>query len=246
MEKNRWQNGCAPSIVASAWCARARDAGFDGVELWANHYLLADRSEQARLADPALGVRVFNSYLPVGHAAPEETENLVRSVQELCPGVRGVKFNLGPPPAALKTEMAAAAALADALPSSVDLWCECHGDTVIETPEAARLAFMRWEYRFGAILHPIGMPEEQMRAWFDATGGRIRHLHLQPRDANNRFIRMDRCAAAVAQAFASLRALGFAGSASIEFVEGSATGDENPERVFENAVADLAFLRREI
>ncbi len=74
--------------------------------------------------------------------------------------------------------------------------------------------------------------------------GRVRHLHLQPRDANGRFIRMDRCAKAVADAFAELRALGFSGSASVEFVEGNATPGEAVDLAFENAVADLPFLRQ--
>lgn len=55
---------------------------------------------------------------------------------------------------------------------------------------------------------------------------------------------MDRCAKAVVDAFAELRALGFSGSASVEFVEGSAAPGEEADRSFENAVADLAFLRR--
>lgn len=244
LERNRWKTGTAPSILASDWAGRVRDAGFDGLELWAGHYLRADPAEQALLSRPEAGVRVFNSYLAVGRAAPEDTASLGNAVRSFLPGIRGIKFNLGGPPATLDAEIAAASALLDAAPPSVGLWCECHGGTVTETPEAASVAFSRWGDRFGAILHPIGMPAERMRAWFEATGGRVRHLHLQPRDANGRFIRMDRCATAVADAFAELRSLGFSGSASVEFVEGNAAPGEEVDRSFENAVADLAFLRR--
>lgn len=234
----------APSIHASAWAGRARDAGFDGLEIWEGHWLRADPAEQALLSRPETGVRVFNSYLAVGRATPEETAAFGNAVRSFLPGIRGIKFNLGGPPASLDAEIAAASALLDTAPPSVGFWCECHSRTVAETPEAAGIAFSRWGDRFGAILHPIGMPAERMRAWFEATGGRVRHLHLQPRDANGRFIRMDRCAKAVADAFAELRALGFSGSASVEFVEGSATPGEEVDRAFEHAVADLAFLRQ--
>ena len=49
LEPNRWKPGRPPSIRVSEWSARAAAAGFDGWELWENHYRLAEPDEQRRL-----------------------------------------------------------------------------------------------------------------------------------------------------------------------------------------------------
>ena len=52
LEKNRWGTR-VPSLKVSDWSQRMFDAGFDGIELWENHLLLADAAErEAVLAGP--------------------------------------------------------------------------------------------------------------------------------------------------------------------------------------------------
>ena len=46
LEKNRWDSRI-PSLKISDWLRSIADAGFDGVELWENHLLLADAAEHA-------------------------------------------------------------------------------------------------------------------------------------------------------------------------------------------------------
>ena len=60
LEKNRWTTR-QPSYAVSDFLPRLRNDGFDGIELWENHFLLADAQEQRRLADSGIPL-IFNTY----------------------------------------------------------------------------------------------------------------------------------------------------------------------------------------
>ena len=84
-----------------------------------------------------------------------------------------------------------------------------------------------------------------MREWFEAAQGRVAHVHLQARGADGLFTTIRDRPREVVEAFARLQALGFAGSATVEFTSGVAAPGEDPAQVFDCACADLQFLRSE-
>jgi len=245
VEPHRWKDA-PPATLASVWIDRALAAGFDGIELWERHFLACPPGEQSLLAARAGKVRVYNSYARFDAASAVARTESMAGCARFAAGVRGVKFNLGRPPSDPGPEIAEAAQFLDALPDGVGGWCECHEGTHLEKPDAAAVAFAGWGLKSAAILHPVGMSADRMRAWFDAAQNRVAHLHLQARGPEGRFTSIRNRPAEVQAAFERLRTLGFAGSATIEFATGVATPDEDPARVFEQAVADLAFLRREV
>ena len=61
LEPNRWSPGKLPSYRVSDWLQRIDGAGFDGIELWENHFLLADATEKSALA-AAAPLAIYNSY----------------------------------------------------------------------------------------------------------------------------------------------------------------------------------------
>ena len=245
IEPHRWK-GLPPAAEASPWIERALAAGFDGIELWDRHLFDTAPAERERILALAERVCVFNSYARFDAGSASGRRAALEGIGELRAGVRGVKINLGRRGADAEAERAEAGRFLAALPDGVGLWCECHDGTVLESPEAAQPAFRAWGHRAAAIVHPVGMPRDRMRAWFEAAGGRVVHLHLQARDDDNRFTALRNRGPAGVAAFEDLRALGFDGSATLEFTTGVGGGAEDPSRTFDEAAADLAFLRDEV
>lgn len=244
VDPHRWVPPRQPAARASHWIDRAAAAGFVGVELWEFHWTKADAAERAALRSAALPIRVFNSYLSPAGAAPAAVAELAAAVTALAPGLRGVKFNLAGGAASLAGEIAAAQALAGCLPATARLYCECHPDTVAETPAGAAAAFAVWpESRFGAILHPFFGDDRTFAEWLQRLGPRVAHLHLQMRDEAFSLVRIvDRPRLAEAR----LRALldtGFRGSLSLEFTAGVGIPPEHAESIWSHACRDLECVR---
>lgn len=238
LERNRWSSR-NPSFAVSDWLPRFVADDFDGVELWENHYLAADASEQERLADSAQLLPLYNSYVGFGDDASAAREQTAAAITRLGPAA--VKYNLGSDPAECERYGRNLLDWAEQLPRACRLLCECHEGTVLARIEDA-VAFLEPldPARFGVIVHPLGDPEG-VAAWFDALGPRIQHLHLQMRSpamdptvAANRE-RMDAC-------FEVVKAHGFSGGASIEFTRGIGR-DEDIETVYANACIDRDYCR---
>jgi sugar phosphate isomerase/epimerase len=255
LEPNRWAKDKAPTLRVSEWTERARVAGFDGIELWENHYRRALGGEAERQALRSSGsVTVFNSYAACGPEGRGDRAEATTAARELGRSVKGVKFNVGKTeePARLAQELRATREWAETLPAPVRLLCECHPGTALETPDAAAKAFTgEWAdtRRFAAIVHPFSQTAESLRTWVDALGPRIAHLHVQTRMPDDRIVRLDRRAAEVREVLRVLRAGGIlpAASFTLEFTEGTRTPDGDvPEKLWENALRDLAFLREEL
>jgi sugar phosphate isomerase/epimerase len=246
LEPNRWKSRLKrqPSLKVSDWVEPARAAGFDGWELWEDHFFLAGGSERERLAGLALPVRIFNTYVRPGIDSDADLERVAEAIRFLGPAVQGIKFNLG------KTEDAppqrqedAAREWARLLPESVRLYCECHPGTMLETPEAAAMAFKNWpESRFAAIVHPMNAAENHLQSWFGALGQRIEHLHWQARNAERRVCLLADLPETFGATIRFLQEQRYAGSHSIEFVKGLGEPDESPERLFTSARRDAATL----
>jgi len=246
LEPNRWKKAekRIPSLSVPEWSGKAREAGFDGWELWEFHYHLADKAGKAALAvtDPA--VKLFNTYQLPGYNAPEFRGEVVPAVESLGESVRGIKFNLGKDDVPFAKQVDEALRWSDALPDHVRMLCECHPGTVLETPEAAARAFERWpKDRFAAILHPMRDDPEHIPGWFDALEGRIAHLHWQARGEDKKICPLGEQGELLESVTRSLKRAGFSGTQSIEFVHGLGKPWESVDRLFASAVEDLRTLR---
>jgi sugar phosphate isomerase/epimerase len=250
LEPNRWKPRPKrqPSLNVSDWAEAARTAGFEGWELWEDHYFLADGSERDRLAGMPLPVRIFNSYVLPGIDPDADLERVAEAIRFLGPTVRGMKFNLGKTEdAAPQRQIDAAREWARLLPETVRLYCECHPGTMLETPEAAAMAFKQWpESRFAAIVHPMNAAENHLQSWFGALGQRIEHLHWQARNAERRICLLADLPETFAATIRFLKEQRYAGSHTVEFVKGLGESDESVERLFASARLDAATLARAV
>lgn len=238
LEKNRWIKGQrVPSLLVSDWTLKIADAGFDGLELWQNHALLASEQEREKLRHAPVPVRIFNSY------ANCETETLAERTQasELARYFQasGMKFNFGRSPD-LHAEYVENVRLWRAqLPQDFRFLCECHGGTTMEQPLRAAETFRGMNRNdYEVIIHGFGAEDESIKHWFELHAGRITHIHahLSPKGPPDETL--------VQKRIGLLRSLGFCGSYTIEFTEGVGSADETPAQLFKNAERDLALLKK--
>jgi len=243
LEPNRWgaiSPDRAPHLHTGDWLARAEDVGFDGIELWEHHAMLAAEEEvEALLASP-LPVSVLSSY-----ASFEEPDDAARSaVAGWAARLRcaAVKYNVGNDADRAGDYAARAARMADALPTGTRLICECHAGTAAEDPTVAAkiLSEAGPPDRSQALVH-LGDEPDYVDSMFDALGDRIHHVHVN-------FLRqgapvLAEIADDVRARVERLRGKGFAGSYTIEFVNGVGSEKDRPPEMLEAAVRDLALLR---
>ncbi len=240
LEPNRWSPGRLPSYPVSEWLDRFARDGFDGLELWENHAALCPAAELARLEQARLPIAVFNSYAGLDADQGGERERSAGLANRLK--ATAVKFNLGRDRAAGARYAGNALAWAQTMPQVARMLCECHAGTIMEDPATAQAIYATWDDgRFQAIVHPCGMEEEQMLQMLRRLGPRIvTHAHValgghtpEKERAAQRRIRL-------------LQDLGFAGSFTLEFTEGTGAGNENREAMYGRALRDLEFLRKMI
>lgn len=239
MEPNRWTATQEPTFEVSQWLPRFAEAGFDGVELWENHYAKASPQEQQALREGPCPIRIYNTYMTFTQAEKARTEATVCHIEEL--GVQGVKWNLGKDPEALAEYETHFRPWLEALPSKLRVLAEVHPGTVIEKPEAAETFLNRIDDpRIELIVHGLRNLNDNALHWLERFGDRITHLHLQTwkgeglaTQPNISLRKLER-----------LRELGFKGSVCMEFVEGSATQGESPEKVWQTMVSDFGFLNQ--
>jgi len=231
LERNRWTLDKAPSFAVSEWGQRFHDAGFDGVELWENHLLLAMDEEQAAIQDMACPVVYYNTYAGFGDEDADALREAADWIRRL--GAKGCKYNLGKDPSRRETERRNLRAWVASLPEGCMPLCECHGGTMLEDPRDAARFFQEADLpRNGIIVHAMGGDEERLHPWFDLFGPAIRHLHIvlhREPDLAGRLAYFERA--------------GFAGSMTVEFTQGVAEPGENMADLFASAVDDLDTLR---
>jgi len=231
LERNRWAPGKRPSYRVSDWGERFVQAGFDGVELWENHLLLAPPEEQEVLLRLPCPVRIYNTYVAFDDAAAPDRQRAAEWIARL--GAVGVKYNLGKDPAQRAAEMRNLRAWEAELPATCQLLCECHAGTVLEEPEAARRFFDEAGLtRHGIIVHACGEELDRLRRWLGLFGAEVAHVHVQTRGETDPLPRLH-----------MLKEAGFRGSFTLEFTRGTAEPDENMEALFAEALEDLRFLR---
>ena len=298
LEPERWSSR-RPSFAFSEWCPAAREAGFDGIELWEYHYTLAAGGER-ELLERALGGAeaagkppdartpdlqspgpqspdvhstaaqspaaqpadaqpapqpaarqsparwrappIFNTYALPTRGDRHRWRESISLATTLA--AAGIKFNLGADPARAGEHRDVLLETLSSLPERIELLCECHPGTIVERPEEAARFFESPELeavRF--IIHPFLIGPAKLRRWFDALPGRLAHAHSQMRDRDNRMLPLASRPEYVAGQIGILRELGYTGSFSIEFVEGTGTGRDLPSHTFAAAVNDMSTLR---
>ena len=238
LEINRWAKTAVrqPSIKVSDWCRRIADAGFDGIELWENHILLASDEEQEKLKASSVPVKILNSYACCGDEAEEDRIASVKAGQFL--GVDGMKFNFGGAMESHKDYCNNVQQWRSMLPDQFRFLCECHSGTTVQTPQVAADTFAslrREDYE--VIIHGFSGDEDTIKRWFKLHADRITHIHF------NLLGNQDITEYTLRKRFELLLSLGFCGSFTIEFTKGIGMEDESPEVLFKNAIYDMNSLR---
>jgi sugar phosphate isomerase/epimerase len=234
LERNRWTPQKTPTLRVSDWAARFAEAGFDGIELWENHAALASNEEQALLERLPCPVAVFNSYAGLEEAGADVRHRAAAFAGRY--GAQAIKYNTGNDPTRRRIYMESLRSWEEELSAGCRLLCECHPNTILETPpEAERFLKEAALTRGGIAMHVREDAEATMPEWIKRFGDDVRHVHLTVDGADRRTASRRRILA--------LKRAGFHGSISIEFTEGVAKPGENPEALFASARDDLWLVR---
>ena len=236
LEKNRWTGDKEPSYKVSDWLDRIRDAGFDGVELWENHWHRADAEEKAKLAARKDEITIFNSYCDFAEAGAQPCEAAREACLELA--CNGIKFNLGYDDERREDYYTNSKKWGELFPDDVRLLCECHPGTVIEAVDKIDEVFDFWDDpAFQAIVHPVGN-HGHVAAVVDALGiERVSHAHVAT------FGQHENVSQALREGLSQLLNLSFAGTLTLEFTVGTRDPDLGIDMLFENACRDLAVIQ---
>lgn len=240
LEPNRWTTR-TPSFRVSEILPWVREVGFDGLELWGPHFADSDDEERSALIDLSPPVLVYGGYTSM--RADGAAGRVMEAEAAAMLSARMLKFNQGADPAAFDEEVANVLQWLDILPPSTALLCECHPGTTVDTPAAAARAFARWpEDRVFAIVHPLVLTPDELDGWFDALGKRIVHAHMQTRTSDGVFLSLVEDQERLYKRVEQMRARGFIGSWTIEFVKGTRTESDLLPYLMEQASADLITL----
>lgn len=238
LERNRWASR-QPSFLVSGWLDRFRADGFDGIELWENHYLCADPDEQRRLR-AAAPIAVYNSYAGFDEGSSDTRARTAEAVARLKAG--RVKYNFGNKADKTAEYRQNLLSWADDLPEECVLLCECHGGTVLETVDSCEEVFSGLDpVKFGMIVHLSGTAEGA-EPWFRSFGKRIQHVHVQLRSPESDPAR-EPGRESLRQGIASLRRYGFDGDWSMEFSRGIGK-EEDIELIYANVCSDMREIRK--
>ncbi len=238
LEKNGWlRTERVPSVVISDWTKRIKEEGFDGIELWQNHALLASEEEQQKLVASPSPIKIFNSYARSETEAIEERQKSVQFSKLF--NSEGMKYNFGRNAELHEEYTLNAISWRSMLPPQFRFLCECHGGTTMQTPAQASETFKKMgRENYEVIIHGFGGSDEEVKDAFAFHSDRITHIH------SNISLKVTLDESVVQQRVDLLRSLGFNGSFTIEFTEGINSENENAETLFQNAVRDQKILRR--
>lgn len=256
IEPNRWRSR-EPSFAVSDWMPRIREAGFDGIEIWENHALQADEAELQRLVEAEPSVAIYGTYDRCEDETAEQRRRITRVIHRL--GAEGMKYNLGGQSARRSEYVNNAAGWAASFGPEFRMLCECHGGTVAQEASEAVRAFEDMEAvlagrdgarpRIEAILH-MCVDIDSVKQRVETLGKRLTHVHVSKIRGTNaeRGERLERRPEETAARLEVLREAGFSGTFTLEFTEGvvKRQSPDDIEMLFENAVADLHFLRQQL
>ncbi len=233
LEPARWARPKRATYAVADWVDRFAAAGFDGMELWEDH------ADAASLASD-VPVAVYNSYCGFEDDGADGRAVALRNIRACDAGA--VKFNVGGD-ASLSGEYARnLEAWITELPGDCRPLCECHGGTIVETPDAARAFFDGVDIECGIITHAFADTEDRLRDWLRLFGAEMQLVHVQLRN-DGVFLRLDEAADHARTRIDILGAAGFSGPYTLEFTKGTSTDADTPDQLWREALADLAFLR---
>ena len=245
LEPNRWgvlTPDRAPMLRSGDWLEAAESAGFDGIELWEHHAMLVPEAELATLRNSSLPLSVWSSYASFDDPEDSGRDAVASWVTRL--GCEALKYNVGNDRDASASYIERVTRMAAALPETTRLICECHVGTAADDPSVAQkiLAEVGAPNRLQALVH-LGDDPEYLDSMFAALGERITHVHVN-------FLRQGAPPLAelpdLHQRIERIRAHGFDGSYTIEFVHGVGTESDSPEALLAAALRDLDTLREAI
>ena len=238
LEKNRWEKDQTATIDVAAYIERAVKDGFDGVELWGPHYLLADESEKERIRKTGK-VSIFNTYVGFDKGITEELCQNAKAINEINP--KAIKFNLQNKENR-DGQVETLRKFAEMLNPEIRLLCECHLFTLTDDHEIAAGVFNELGKRYGAMVHTRNgaLTEEQdfedLKCRFKAYGEHICHLHASNYNGKEFIHIYD--GDVVEKHIDYILSQGYNGNCTIEFT----VGDE-AEEMYENALKDLEWLK---
>ena len=234
LEPARWARPKQATYAVAEWADRFASAGFDGMELWENH---ADGDALAS----DFPVAVYNTYCGCEDDDAEGRAVALRNIRACNAGA--VKFNVGGEESRSGEYARNLKAWVADLPRDCRPLCECHGGTIVETPDEARAFFDGVDIDCGIITHAFAEPEDRLRDWLRLFGAQMQLVHVQLRNDDGVFLRLDEVADHARKRMDTLGAAGFSGPYTLEFTKGTSTDADAPDQLWREALVDLAFLR---
>ncbi len=239
LEKNRWEKDQTATIDVPAYIERAVKDGFDGVELWGPHYLLADEKEKKRIEKTG-HVEIFNTYARFDEGITEELRVTAEAINKLNP--KAIKFNFENKEKR-DLQVATIKEFSGMLNPEIRLLCECHLFTLMDNHQIAADIFNDLGERFGAMVHTrtgaLSEAEdfEDLKCRFETYGKHICHLHASNYNGKEFIHIYD--GDVVKKHIDYILSQGFNGNCTIEFTVG-----EEAEEMYQNALKDLAWLNQ--
>lgn len=242
-ERNRWEAGRTPSLRVSEWMGRMKADGFDGIELWENHALKSSNEEVRALKDHSLPVEIYNSYVGFDDDQDKERAEAAAMIGRLHP--KQVKFNFGDSEASLDGYIRNLKDWKKQIPDYCALLCECHPGTVMEDPRTAREVLEQLApLEVKAVIHPFHV-QVDLKGWFNHLGGKIAHAHVSL-FKNGVFHALEEEPDFIQERLQMLKDEEYQESFSMEFTKGVAEADESAKDIYENAVRDFSYLRKQL
>lgn len=243
LEKNRWSDLKSSSYSIIDWKDRILEGGYKGIELWEHHAFSSSPEELDQISD-AFPEILFNCYADFSNSSLLRLEQTAAMISHL--GAIGCKFNFGNDPKKLDEYIVNFKRWKEMLPTNFRFLCECHENTLLDTPESAvKILSQLGSPRVDAILHShIDSPAAAK--WFHFLGDRITHCHANYfRCGANPWNDSHDCSFDIEETLkiisrSSIRSI------SLEFVEGVGEQVENLDVLFTRALRDKEEIIKRI
>ncbi len=265
LEPNRWTREKIPHFALKNLLAPINDAGFDAVEVWQNHLALLDSravqelkeaAEDSGVDFPAVGI------YPAFHLDPpgrDEERSRILSIAAKAAeiGAKVLKMMPGTIPSAeldpelkRKSEVFVSELLEATGTYGLTFTLETHDGTLADDTDALQ-SFINslGSERLKVCWQPYDFRHTgKAIALFDELSEHIIHLHLQGRKSGEMEL-LEHADIDYARVLQHIKATGFDGYASIEFVRDCVS--ESPEsfdlsRVLSNAARDREFVESHV
>ena len=243
LEKNRWSSK-EPSLLVSDWLDKIEIAGFNGMELWENHLLKADKAELQRVQNSPVSVNVLNTYCGFEDEKSEQRKLSAELAHQV--NAKAVKFNFGNNADLEKNYIENLLKWKEILPQDCRLLCECHPYTILEdVEEAARVLNPLSDY-VEIIIHAFNGSQENFKKRLDIFSAPTTHVHVAGSGVKGITYSPLEGEPIVRSLVKTLKENHFNGSWTIEFCNGVASKNEDIDAIFNAAVNDFKTLKREL